>query len=76
MLFKINLTLKDLLQPGLPTINKGILLFMQTNKENKFSNNDLFFAIPSGIDILFAIYHIILLSKVNSKNIPKLIRLY
>ena len=55
MLFKINLTLKDLLQPGLPTINKGILLFMQTNKENKFSNNDLFFAIPSGIDILFAI---------------------
>ena len=54
MLFKINLTLKDLLQPGLPTINKGILLFMQTNKENKFSNNDLFFAIPSGGFILFA----------------------
>ena len=54
MLFNISSTLKDLLQPGFPTINKGILLQMQTNKEKMFSNNALFLAIPFGISILFA----------------------
>ena len=39
-------TLRDLLQPGLPTINKGILELTHTNKVNKLFNNALFFAIP------------------------------
>ena len=55
ILFKIYSTLKDLLQPGFPTINKGILLLIHTNKAKRFSNKALFLAIPSGISILLAI---------------------
>ena len=54
ILFKISSTLNDLLQPGFPTINSGILLFMQTNNEKMFSNKALFLAIPFGISILLA----------------------
>ena len=42
----INWTLKVLLHPGLPMVNIGIFVLIATNKENKFSNNALFFAIP------------------------------
>ena len=55
ILFKISSKLKDLLQPGFPTINIGILLFIQQNKEKIFSNKALFLAIPLGISILSAI---------------------
>ena len=49
-------TLNDLLQPGLPTINKGTLALTQANIVNKFSKSALFFAIPFFISIFFAIY--------------------
>ena len=49
-------TLKDLLQPGLPTINKGTFALTQENIVNKFSNKALFFAIPFFISIFRAIY--------------------
>ena len=42
----INLRLKDLLHPGFPIINKGILLFIQQNNAKIFSNNALLFHIP------------------------------
>ena len=54
ILFKISSTLNDLLHPGFPTINKGILLLMQTNNEKMFSNKALFLAMPFGISILLA----------------------
>ena len=54
--FDNNWTLNDLLHPGFPTINKGTLAFMQTNKANIFSKRALFFAIPSFISMLSTIY--------------------
>ena len=41
--------LRLLLHPGLPQINKGILVQTQTNKANILSNRALFFAMPIGI---------------------------
>ena len=49
-------TLKDLLHPGFPTINKGILAVTHTNNTNKLFNNASFFAIPGGILTLLMIY--------------------
>ena len=51
----ISLTLNDLLLPGFPIINIGILVFTPTNKENKFSNKALFLAIPLSNSRLSAI---------------------
>ena len=48
----INWILKDLLHPGLPTINIGILLLIATNNEKILSNKALFCAIPSSNSIL------------------------
>ena len=53
----INWTLKDLLQPGLPTIKIGILLLIVTNNENILSNKALFFAIPFSSSMLFTTYN-------------------
>ena len=64
MLFRIYSTLNDLLQPGFPTMNKGILLLMQTNKAKRFSNKALFLAIPSGISILFAMKYSSIIGRV------------
>ena len=71
ILFKIYSTLKDLLQPGLPTMNKGILLLMHTNKAKRFSNKALFFAIPFGISILLAMKYSSLIG-----NFKKSLNLY
>ena len=49
----INCILKDLLQPGLPTINIGTLQLIEINKEKIFSNKALFCAIPLSNLILF-----------------------
>ena len=52
----INWTLKDLLQPGFPTINIGTLVLIATNNENMLSFKALFFAIPFSSSIFSIIY--------------------
>ena len=44
-----------MLQPGFPTMKIGTFVLIATNKENIFSNNALFFAIPLSNLILSAI---------------------
>ena len=51
----INCTLRDLLHPGLPTINIGTLLLIATNSENIFSNKARFFEIPFPISTFLII---------------------
>ena len=43
-----NWTLNDLLQPGFPTMNNGILEVIQTNNTNILFNRASFFVIPEG----------------------------
>ena len=65
---KINWALNDLLLPGFPIINKGILVFKQTNIENKFSNKALFLAIPFSRSTESAIIFCIIFGKSSKSN--------
>ena len=50
----ISCTLKDLLQPGLPTINIGTFVLIVINRANKLSKSALFLAIPFSNSIFLA----------------------
>ena len=65
---KINWELKDLLIPGFPIINKGILVFKQTKIGNKFSNKALFLGIPFSCSTESAIIFYIFLGKSSNSN--------